>query len=89
MSVLHWRGMIVVGWMGGGDGAGINLCIYLFTHVSVHGMKNAHARPTQMTEEEALAAARARGHWEDYKTIFTNPYFVYGLAGVTANCFCL
>lgn len=50
---------------------------------------NAHARPTQMTEEEALAAARARGHWEDYKTIFTNPYFVYGLAGVTANCFCL
>lgn len=36
-----------------------------------------------------MAAARAKGHWADYKTIFTNPYFMYGLAGVTANCFCL
>ncbi len=42
-----------------------------------------------MTEAEALAATRAKGQWDDYKTIFTNPYFMYGLAGVTANCFCL
>ena len=40
------------------------------------------------TEEEA-AAAKARSQWEDYKTIFTNPYFNYCLAGVTANTFCL
>jgi hypothetical protein len=44
---------------------------------------------SHMTQAEALAAAKAKGHWEDYKTIFTNPYFMYGLAGVTANCFCL
>ena len=35
-----------------------------------------------MTEAEALAATRAKGQWgTDYKTIFTNPYFMYGLAG--------
>lgn len=75
------------------------VCVYLFIFGLVCGWMGVpfhssnppptHQSNTTITQEEALAAARARGHWADYKTIFTNPYFMYGLAGVTANCFCL
>lgn len=40
------------------------------------------------TEEEA-AAAKGRSQLDDYKLIFSNPYFDLALGGVTANTFCL
>lgn len=40
------------------------------------------------TEAEA-EAAKTKSQLDDYKAIFTNPYFNLSLAGVTANTFCL